>query len=150
MNKYLLIVTALCEAGVGLLLLFWPAVPQLLLLGVEQITPESACFGRIAGAALVAFAVACWAGRNVVDCPAAQGLLFGVLFYDLAAAAILAYSGGILELSGIALWPAVGLHVVLAVWCVWCIRKTSKVTGKPNVLAPSIDRGSSSPRSRTA
>jgi hypothetical protein len=98
-----------------------PSIPLALLLGVDQASPEAAFFGRIAGAALLALGVACWLGWNDRDSPVQWGLLLGVLIYDLAATGILAYTGWILSLVGIALWPAVVLHAVLAVWCVVCI-----------------------------
>jgi hypothetical protein len=44
-------------------------------------------------------------------------LLAGALVYDVAVAALLAYSGLFSSLVGIALWPAVVLHALLAVWC---------------------------------
>jgi hypothetical protein len=113
----LLIVTAFGEGGIALLLLVWPSVPLALLLGVDLASPETLSTARLAGGALVALSVACWLGRNDQDRPAQQGLLLGVLIYDVAATAILGYSGWFLSLAGIALWPAVVLHVALAVWC---------------------------------
>ena len=88
-RTYLLIVTALGEAGTGLLALVSPAVLLALLLGVDQASPETNFVGRIAGAALLALGVACWLGRDDHGRPAQQGLLLGVLIYDLAAAGIL-------------------------------------------------------------
>jgi hypothetical protein len=117
----LLLVTGLGEAGTGLLLLAWPPVPIVLLLGVDQASPETLATARIAGAALLAIGVGCWLGRNDHHRPAQNGLLLGVLIYDLAAAAILAYAGWFLDLVGILLWPAVLLHLALAVWCVLCL-----------------------------
>jgi hypothetical protein len=125
-RKLLLIVTAGAEGGIGLLLLISPSLPFALLLGIDRGSPEAAVVARIAGAGLLALGIACWAGRNVTERPAAQGLLLAVLCYDVAAAAILAYSGSVLELVGIALWPAVGLHGALAAWCVMCQRKLFK------------------------
>ncbi len=120
-RTYFLIATALGEGGIGLLLLVSPPVPLALLLGVDQASTEEGVVARIAGAALLALAVACWPGRNLHDCPARKGLLLAILLYDLAATGILAYAGWFLGLSGIALWPAVGLHFALATWCVACI-----------------------------
>ncbi len=120
-RKYLLIVTALGEAGTGLLLLFLPAVLLVLLLGVKQAAPEALVAARIAGAALLAIGIACWLARNDHGSPAQQGMLAGVLIYDVGAAGVLAYAGLILGMVGLALWPAVVLHVVLAVWCVVCL-----------------------------
>jgi hypothetical protein len=119
----LLIVTALTEAGTGLLLLVWPPVLLALLLGVTQASPETTCCTRIAGAALLAIGVACWIGRSDLQGSAQRGLLTGVLLYDVAAAVILAYTGLFVNLVGIALWPAVALHGTLAVWCAMCMRK---------------------------
>jgi hypothetical protein len=121
-RTYLLIATAFGEGGVGLLLLVSPSVPLALLLCVDQASPDVAFFARLCGAALLALGLACWLGRNDHGRPAQQGLLLGVLSYDLAAAGILTYTGWFLGLVGIALWPAVGLHVALAVCCVVCIR----------------------------
>jgi hypothetical protein len=114
----LLIVTALCEGGVGLALLAAPAFPMALLLGVEQVT----CVARIAGAGLLSLGIACWAGRSDTPSAGRRGLLAGVLTYDVLAALILAYAGLGQGLVGIALWPAVALHAALAVWCLVCIR----------------------------
>jgi len=113
----LLIVTGFSEGGIGLLLLVWPLGPIVLLLGVEQASPEALTIARIAGAALLALGVACWSGRDDHHHAAQQGLLLAVLIYDLAAAGILAYTGWVLSLAGIALWPAVAFHTALAVWC---------------------------------
>jgi hypothetical protein len=121
-RAYLLIVTAFIEAGAGLLLLIVPSVPFALLLGVDQAAPEATVVARIAGAALFSLGVACWVGRNEDACPARKGLFLGVLIYDLAAAGILASTGWFSTRVGIALWPAVGLHAALAVWCVVCLR----------------------------
>jgi hypothetical protein len=129
-RTHLLILTAVGEAGIGLLLLISPALLQALILGVDQVSPESTCFGRIAGAALLAFGVACWAGRSDPDRRRQRILLLGVLIYDLGATAILAHAGWFMGLAGNALWPAVGLHAALAVWCVVCLRGQPPCPGK--------------------
>jgi hypothetical protein len=121
-RKYLLVVTAFAEGGTGLVLLALPSVPLALLLGVDQPSGEVAVCARIAGAALLAIGAACWAGRHDGDTPAQLGLLLGVLFYDVAAAAILAYAGLAAHLTGVALWPAVVVHAALAGWCVASFR----------------------------
>ena len=117
----LLIVTALVESITGLLLLLVPALPVALLLGASSPAPETLLVSRIAGAALPAIGVGCWMARNDHGRAAQLGLLVGVLIYDLAAAALLAYGGLILNMYGVALWPAVILHAALAVWCLACI-----------------------------
>jgi hypothetical protein len=120
-RKYLLIVTAVGEGGTGLLLLFLPAVLLALLIGANPAAPEALFVGRVAGAALLAIGVACWLARNDGPGPAQLGLLTGVLVYDGAAAGLLAYAGSVLDMAGIALWPAVVLHAALTVWCVVCL-----------------------------
>jgi hypothetical protein len=103
------------------LLLVLPSVPQSLLLGTTQATPEATFFARIAGAALLAIGVACWLGRSATPGPAQLGLIAGVLVYDAVAVVLLAHAGLYSSLAGIALWPAVVLHAVLAVWCGVCL-----------------------------
>ena len=117
----LLIVTSLLEAGTGLLLLVWPPVLLALLLGVDQVSPETTTCARVAGAALLAIGVACWIGRSDTHSSAQLGLLVSVFIYDVAAAVILGYTGLFVKLVGIALWPAVLLHGALAGWCVGCL-----------------------------
>jgi len=122
-RAYLLIVTALSEAGTGLIALVSPGLLLRLLLGVDQASPETDVCARIAGAALLAIGVACWFGRSEAAGSARHGLLASVLIYDVAAAVILAYTGWFLNLVGILLWPAVLLHAALAVWCGVCLWK---------------------------
>ena len=120
-RKHVLTVTALTEGGTGLLLLLVPLIPIRLLLGLDHVAPEALPIARIAGAGLIAWAVACWGGRNH---PAVQpGVLLGVLVYDVAAAGILAHAGSVMHLAGILLWPAVGLHAGLAAWCAYSLSR---------------------------
>jgi hypothetical protein len=118
---YLLIVTAITEVATGLLLLVLPSIPFGLLLGVSVAAPEALLVGRVAGAALLALGVASWLARSDKQGCAVLGVLTGVLIYDGAAAALLAYAGAALGMAGLALWPAVVLHAVLAVWCLVCL-----------------------------
>jgi hypothetical protein len=121
-RRYLLIVTALSEGATGLLLLCLPSGVMELLLGTSSTASEATLVARIAGAALLAIGVACWLARNDGGAPAQLGLLTGVLIYDVGAAALLAYAGLATSMAGIALWPAVGAHTALAVWCALCFR----------------------------
>jgi hypothetical protein len=118
----LFIVTAVLEVGIGLLLLLVPAVPLAVLLGVEQAAPEALLVARIAGAALLAIGVASWLARGDERSAAQVGLLTGILIYDVGAAGLLAYAGIGLGMAGLALWPAVALHAVLAVWSLQSLR----------------------------
>jgi hypothetical protein len=114
----LLVATAVVEAGAGLGLLLLPAVVLNLLIGVSQPAPEAVFVGRVAGAALLALGVASWLGRSG---PAPGGLIAGLLVYNASVASLLVYAGLGLDLAGIALWPAVVLHVAMAGWCVECL-----------------------------
>jgi hypothetical protein len=117
----LLVVTAVSEGVTGLMLLFVPSVVIRLLLGATSNELDAILISRIAGAALIAIAIVCWLARSDDGRPTQVALLTGVLFYDLAAAALLAYGGLVLSLVGVALWPAVLAHAALAVWCVLCL-----------------------------
>ena len=118
---YLFAVTAVLEGGTGLALLVVPALPIALLLGADRPAPEALLVGRVAGVALLALAVACWAGRGGGRDPARLGLSLGVLLYDVGAAALLAWAGVTSATAGVGLWPAVVLHLALSVWCVVCL-----------------------------
>ena len=54
----------------------------------------------------------------------ARGLVAAMLFYDIAAAAFLAFAGVGLGLNGVALWPGVLLHSAMAAWCLACLWRT--------------------------
>ena len=120
-RKLFLLITAFVEAATGLCLLFLPAVLFAILLGLKHITVETIFVGRIAGAALLAIGVASWMARADSLTPAQLGLLTGILIYDAAASMLLAFAGAVLKMNGVLLWPAVGLHAVLAVWCFICL-----------------------------
>jgi len=120
--KVLLVVTAASEGATGLALLLLPSMVVSLLLGASLDTPSGPVVARVAGAALLALGTACWLARNDQQSGAAKGLVAALLLYNAAAVAVLGYAAHGLALSGIGLWPAVVLHVALAVWCVACLR----------------------------
>jgi hypothetical protein len=100
--KRVLIFAAVAEAATGLALLIVPSLVGLLLLG-EELTGIAIPVARVAGIALIALGVACWPGPP----------LAGMLTYGAAVTLYLAYLGFAGGLSGILLWPAVVLHVIL-------------------------------------
>jgi hypothetical protein len=99
-----LIFAAVAEAATGLALLIVPSFVGQLLLG-EELTGIAAAVARVAGITLIALGIACWPGPP----------LAGMLIYTALVALYLAYLGLAAGLSGILLWPAVVLHVILAV-----------------------------------
>src|SRR5213596_2230150 len=122
MSRFLKL-TALIEAVTGLGLLAVPAIVVWLLLGAE-ISGASIPLSRVAGAALLALGVACWLARDDTQSRAARGLVVAMLLYNIPATAVLAFAGIGLGLHGVALWPAVVLHAVMAIWCIVCLRRS--------------------------
>ena len=100
--KRVLIFAAVGEAGLGLALLLLPSLVGLLLFG-QELTGIAIPVARVAGIALIALGVACWPGTPLV----------GMLTYSAAVTLYLAYLGFAGGLTGILLWPAVVLHVIL-------------------------------------
>jgi len=131
--KKLLVITAILEAGTGLGLLVMPSMVAQVLLGGTLDTPAAATVARVAGAALLALGVACWLARDD-----GRVLVVTILFYNVAAVAVLAHAALGLELSGIGLWPAIGLHTALAVWCAAALKSTSlhQTSDQPNEGRP--------------
>ena len=124
MARKLLIVTTVVETPIGVMLLLFPPLVARCLLGVSLDAPAALVVARIAGAALLALSFACWLARDDGPGPAQRGLIAAMLLYHCAAVAVLAHAAVIARLVGVLLWPAVGLHSALAVWCV-AARKTS-------------------------
>jgi hypothetical protein len=102
-NK-VLIFAAVGEAATGLALLIVPSLVGQMLLG-EELTGVAIPVARVAGIALIALGVACWPGTP----------LAGMLTYSAAVMLYLAYIGFMGGMSGILLWPAVILHLILTV-----------------------------------
>jgi len=115
--KKLLTITAIVEAGTGLGVLIAPSVLAQTLLGGPLEGPVVLTVARIGGAGLLALGIACWLSRND-----GRPLVMAMLFYNIAAVAILAYGALGLALSSSGLWPAIGLHTVLAGWCAVALR----------------------------
>ena len=102
--KSALIFAAVGEISTGLTLLIVPGLVGRLLLG-EELSGIAIPVARVAGIALVALGIACWPGT-----PRA-----GMLTYSAAVTLYLAYLGFTASPTGLLLWPAVVLHVVLTV-----------------------------------
>ena len=102
--KKVLIFAALGEGVTGLALLIVPSLVGQLLLG-EELTGVAIPVARVAGVALMALGVACWPGPPLV----------GMLTYSMIVTLYLAYLGFAGGLTGILLWPAIALHVVLSI-----------------------------------
>jgi hypothetical protein len=110
--KKVLILAAVSEAATGLALLIVPSLVGRLLLGTE-LTGIAMIVARVAGIALIALGVACLPGAQLI----------GMLIYSAAVTLYLAYVGIAGGLTGILLWPAVVLHVILTVLLAWALAK---------------------------
>lgn len=119
----LLLITALLEVPTGLALLATPSLVVSLLLGTALDSSNGMVVARVAGAAVLSLGLVAWLARNDRSSHAAGGLVTGLLFYNAAVAAILIHADLALGMSGIALWPAVIVHIALAGWCVVRMRK---------------------------
>jgi len=99
----LLVFVAISEAATGLALLVVPSLVGQLLLGAELIG-VAVIVARVAGIALIGLGVACWPGTPLV----------GMLTYSAMVTLYLAYLGLTGGATGVLLWPAVILHVILS------------------------------------
>ena len=120
-----LLVTAIVEFGAGLFLLLVPDRMLSLLFGMAQPAPETLLVGRWVGVALLAIGVASAMARDDRGSQALRGVLVAILIYDVTAVGLLAYAAFGVRLAGPALWPAVAVHTVLAVWCLLCLRSVT-------------------------
>ncbi len=100
--RRVLIFAAVGEAATGVALLLIPSLVGQSLFGTE-LTGIAVTLARVTGIALIALGVACWPGPPLV----------GMLTYSAAVALYLAYVGFVGGLTGILLWPAVVLHLIL-------------------------------------
>ena len=99
-----------------------PAIVVRLLLGAK-ISGATIPLGRVAGVALLTLGVASWLASYDERSCAARGLVSAMVLYNLGAVIILGSAGLGSQSVGIALWPAVILHAVMAVWCVTSLRR---------------------------
>jgi hypothetical protein len=102
--RRVLVLAAVGEAATGVALLLVPSLVGQLLLGAE-LTGIAVTVARVAGIALIGLGVACWPGPPRV----------GMLTYSAAVTLYLAYVGLSGGSTGMLLWPAVVVHVILTV-----------------------------------
>jgi hypothetical protein len=100
--KRVLVIASISEAATGAALLIVPSLVGQLLFGVA-LTGSALTVARVTGIALIALGIACWPGTPLV----------GMLTYSAAVTLYLAYVGFAGGSTGILLWPAVALHVIL-------------------------------------
>jgi hypothetical protein len=102
--RKVLIFAAVAETATGLGLLFVPSLVGRLLLGVE-FAGASVAVARVTGIALVGLGISCRPGPPLV----------GMLIYSAVVTVYLAYLGLAGGITGVLLWPAVVVHLVLSI-----------------------------------
>ncbi len=112
--KKLLPLVAVAETATGLALLVVPAPVVWLLFGAD-VTGVAVPASRVTGIALIALGVACWPGPAIA----------GMFTYSLLVTLYLAYIGLAGGFTGLALWPAVGLHAILTALLVASLKTRS-------------------------
>lgn len=113
--------TAVIELGAGCALLCFPSVSATLLLGAPLEARAALTVARVGGCALLTLGVACWLARGDMQSRAARGLVAAMVVYNLGAVVILGDAGIGWQQIGVALWPAVVLHALMAAWCIVCL-----------------------------
>ena len=117
--KLLLTITALLEGVTGLILAVTPSLLVSILLGTSLTDPGAVVIGRLAGAALITIAVACWLSRKDN-----QYLMVKAMFgYNIFSLVLMVYAALLEGISGPGLWPAVIIHFGLLVGCFSVLKK---------------------------
>ncbi len=111
MNK-ILISAALAEASTGVILLAYPPIVVRLLFAAD-IAGAGVVMSRLAGIALIGLGVGCWPGPP----------LAGMVTYGVVVTLYLVYVGFAGGVTGILLWPAVVLHVILTALLILASRR---------------------------
>ena len=121
--KPLLIVTALIEGLTGLALTIVPSFVVSILLGTSLTDPSAILIARLAGAALITIAIACWLRGSDNHSSIMVKVMIG---YNIFSTTLLVYAGLFERISGPGLWPALLIHLGLLIWCVSALCKRAK------------------------
>src|SRR5262245_51242364 len=124
--RRLLIACSIGEALTGLALVVHPPLVVGLLFGAE-VSAAGVTVSRVAGIALSSLGCACWPSRGRAHAAAATGMLL----YSLATALYLLIVGVSSETRGVLLWPAVGLHVAVALLLAWAWSRSARTPTGP-------------------
>jgi len=118
--KSILTLTALIEGFTGLALVTMPSFVVSILLGTSLTEINAILIARLAGAALITIAIACWLSRSSLQ---SAVLVKAMLAYNVFSVALLVYSELVERISGPGIWPAVLLHFGLLIWCLLSLRQ---------------------------
>ena len=106
--RWVTIAAAIEAAATGLILLVGPVLFGRLIFGAELSEPGQA-LGRLAGIALLGFALTSWPD------PSARSVARAMLTYNLLVTAYLGFLGIVGKPVGVLLWPAVAMHLLFTV-----------------------------------
>jgi hypothetical protein len=111
---------AVVEVGTGCVMMLTPALVVQFLLG-GQIEGVGVLLARCFGIALFAQGLACWPNRQQ---PVESSLpaFRSMLAYNTLIALYLAFLGTVGRAAGVLLWPAVALHLAVALLLAWTWR----------------------------
>ena len=112
--KSILTITALIEGVTGLALAIMPSLFVTILLGTSLTDVSAILIARLAGAALITMAIACWLSRSNTQ---SVVIVKAMLGYNVFSIVLLAYGVLVERICGPGLWPAVLLHFGLLIWC---------------------------------
>lgn len=110
--KWSILAAAVEAAATGLFLFFWPSLFAWLVFNGE-FSDAGRALARLAAIALLGLALATWPMSGARTRPASS--VRALLAYNVLAAVYLLYVGIAGQLTGILLWPAIALHVILAI-----------------------------------
>lgn len=110
--RFLLTLSGLLEALVGVLTLISPTTAVSLLLEMP-VDPTAAVLTRLFGAGVFALGLACLKARDDLGSPAGLAVSIGITSYNLLAAVVIIWAAAGLGLGGLILWTAGIGHVVL-------------------------------------
>ena len=110
--RWVILAAAVEPAVTGLILIISPSLFAWLVLGGELSEPGQV-LGRLAGIVLLSLALACWPAPPAASYPASS--IRALFIYNLLATIYLTYVGVSHAATGILLWPAVALHVILTI-----------------------------------
>jgi hypothetical protein len=113
-----------------------PAALARLLFGETLGTPAAVTVASVAATALLALGVACWLATADAQSRSARGVVSAMVIYNLSAALVLGAAGIGSQLAGVGLWPAVLLHMAMAVWCLTSLFAKTQVSSAPGTPTP--------------
>jgi len=136
MKTFVLKLAAVAEILTGLIAVVSPSVAVKLLFDA-QVLGAGTNICRVLGISLIGLSVACWPGNS-----ATERDLYGMLSYSTLTALYLAYVGISGRETGVLLWPAVAVHIVLSVLLLNAWRQGRTTRGSPKRALDKSPQGS--------